>query len=107
MEPPEFKTHIEITPDVCGGKPRIAHSRIRVQDVVIWHDHWGLSPEEIVAEFPSLSVAEVHAALSYYDDHQAEIHALMLEEEEFASRMAAKSPSILDRKLGDLKDRVE
>ncbi|MEO0014001.1 MAG: hypothetical protein RLZZ535_2390 [Cyanobacteriota bacterium] len=27
--------HIEITPGVCGGKPRIAGHRIRVQDIVI------------------------------------------------------------------------
>ena len=29
--------HIEISPGVLGGKPRIAGHRIAVQDVVIWH----------------------------------------------------------------------
>ena len=29
--------HIEMTPGVCGGRPRIAGHRIRVQDIVIWH----------------------------------------------------------------------
>ncbi len=28
--------HIEITPGICGGKPRIAGHRIRVQDIALW-----------------------------------------------------------------------
>ncbi len=28
-------SHIEITPGICGGKPRIAGHRIRVEDIVI------------------------------------------------------------------------
>jgi uncharacterized protein (DUF433 family) len=30
--------HIEIDPEIAGGKPRIAGHRITVQDVVIWHE---------------------------------------------------------------------
>ncbi|MEO3706895.1 DUF433 domain-containing protein [Trichormus azollae] len=37
-----IKEHIEITPGICGGKPRIAGHRIRVQDIVIWHEQMGL-----------------------------------------------------------------
>ncbi|WP_333364954.1 DUF433 domain-containing protein [Microcoleus sp. herbarium14] len=33
-----IKEHIEITPGICGGKPRIAGHRIRVQDIVVWHE---------------------------------------------------------------------
>ena len=29
--------HIEITPGVAGGKPRIVGHRITVQNIVIWH----------------------------------------------------------------------
>ena len=35
--------HIEITPGVCSGKPRIAGHCIRVQDIVVWHEMMGLS----------------------------------------------------------------
>jgi hypothetical protein len=35
----------------------------------VWHDLRGQSPEEIVALYPQLSVADVHAALAYYLDH--------------------------------------
>lgn len=46
--------HIEITPDVCGGKPRIAGHRIKVQDIVIWHERMGLSPDELLAKLTSV-----------------------------------------------------
>ncbi len=35
--------HIDITPDVCDGKPHIAGHRITVQNVVIWHERLGLN----------------------------------------------------------------
>jgi uncharacterized protein (DUF433 family) len=62
--------HIVSTPGTCGGKPRIAGTRIRVQDVVVWHEAWGLSPEEIVTDFPQLTLAQVHAALAYYYEYR-------------------------------------
>jgi uncharacterized protein (DUF433 family) len=67
--------HIEATPGVCGGKPRIAGHRIRVQDIVVLHEYRGLSPDEIVATYPSLNLAQVYAALSYYFDHHQDIEA--------------------------------
>lgn len=69
--------HAEITktPGVCGGRPRIAGHRIRVQDIVIEYEWQGLSPEEICQQHPGLSLAEVHAALTFYYEHRAEITA--------------------------------
>jgi len=66
-------SHIEITPGVCGCKAHIRGHRIRVQDVVVWHETLGLSVDEIVARYPQLTLAEVHAALSYYFDHVEQI----------------------------------
>nr|WP_228020091.1 DUF433 domain-containing protein [Sphaerospermopsis sp. LEGE 08334] len=40
--------HIEITPGICGGKPRIAGHRIKVQNIVIWYERMRMSPDEIV-----------------------------------------------------------
>jgi uncharacterized protein (DUF433 family) len=61
--------HIDITDDTCGGKPRITGTRIRIQDVVVWHEQMGLSPDEIVSQYPTLTLGDVHAALTYYYDH--------------------------------------
>ncbi|MFQ5811013.1 MAG: DUF433 domain-containing protein, partial [Armatimonadota bacterium] len=65
--------HIETTPGVCGGKPRIAGHRIRVQDVVVWHEKLGMTVDEIVSAYPSITPADVHAALAYYWDNQEAI----------------------------------
>lgn len=91
--------HIQITPDVCGGKPRIADRRIRVQDIVIWYEHLNMSPDDIVYHYPSITLADVHAALTYYYDHLDEIRRDIHESEAFASQMAAQTPSVLQRKL--------
>jgi uncharacterized protein (DUF433 family) len=50
------------TPGTCGGKARIAAHRIRVLDVVAWHEHQGMSPDEIVAQIPSLSHLDENVA---------------------------------------------
>ena len=36
-----LERHIEITPGVAGGKPCIVGHRIKVRDVVIWHERKG------------------------------------------------------------------
>src|SRR3954469_12114602 len=68
--------HISKTPGVCGGRACIAGHSIRVMDIVAQHGHWKLSPEQIVAEvYPSITLADVDAALAYYHDHREEIEA--------------------------------
>jgi uncharacterized protein (DUF433 family) len=58
-----IKEHIEITPGICGGKPRIAGHRIRVQDIVVWHEQMGMSPDEILYHYPSITLSDIYAAL--------------------------------------------
>jgi uncharacterized protein (DUF433 family) len=62
---PLTREHIVSTPDTCGGKPRIRATRIRVKDIVIWHEHLGMSPEEIVSEWPHLTLGDAYAAFAY------------------------------------------
>jgi uncharacterized protein (DUF433 family) len=47
---------------VCGGKPRIAGHRIKVQHIAIWHEQMGMSPAAIVAEHPDDDFLRLHAA---------------------------------------------
>jgi uncharacterized protein (DUF433 family) len=65
--------HIVKTANVMGGKPRIAGTRIRVMDVVVWYEHWHWPVKRILKEFPTISAADVHAALAYYHDNREEI----------------------------------
>jgi uncharacterized protein (DUF433 family) len=93
--------HIEKTPGVLGGKPRIAGHRIRVLDIVLWHEKRGLTPDEIVEMvYPSITVADVHAALAYYFDHRQEIEAEFEREAHLAGELKSRYPSKLRAKLG-------
>ena len=90
--------HIEITPDVRFGKPRIAGTRITVSDIVIMYLRMGQSLESIAAKY-DLPLAGVHAAMAYYYDHQAEIDRRMEEGEAFAEEFRRNNPSLLEEKL--------
>lgn len=63
---------IESTPDVLGGKPRIAGTRIRVQDIVGYHLLGGWSVEQVAEEL-DITPAQIYAALSHYYSHHDEI----------------------------------
>src|SRR3990170_2869898 len=91
--------HIEISPQKCGGRPCIAGTRIRVQDVYVWHELQGRSPDEIVSGFPQLSLADVYAALAYFWDHRIEILDDMKQQDALVEEMKAKSPSQLAERL--------
>jgi uncharacterized protein (DUF433 family) len=53
------------SPDVRGGRARIAGTGVTVRRVVGWYK-LGLSPEEIADRVGHLTLAQVHAALAYY-----------------------------------------
>ena len=93
-----LERHLESTPGIAGGKPRIAGHRITVQNIAIWHERMGKSADEICTEH-GLTLAEVYAALAYYYDHQAEMDRSMEEQETFVARQRQRTPSVLARKL--------
>ena len=78
--------HIERTPNMLGGKPRIVGHRISVQDIVGWHYTVGWTTEQIAAEL-GLTLGQVHAALSYYHDHRDEIDHAVQDDRAFIAHM--------------------
>ena len=90
--------HIEITPGIAGGKPRISGHRLTVQNIVIWHERMGLSADEIAAEY-KLTLSEVYAALAYYYDHRAEVDESIRAGEAFVEELRRMTPSKLPEKL--------
>ena len=90
--------HIEATPGVAGGRPRVAGRRITVADVAVWHERLRLSPDEISAGY-DLSLAEVHAALAYYFDHREEVDRSLSDAAALAESVRAAGPSPLAEKL--------
>ncbi len=91
--------HIESKPTVCGGKPCVAGTRIRVQDIHVWHNLQGLSPDEIAFRFPQVTLGDIYAALAYYWDHRPEIQQQMREETDFVESLKRQTPSPLAEKL--------
>lgn len=89
--------HIETTPGVAGGKPRIAGHRITVQSIAIWHDRLGMDADEIASDH-GLTLGDVHAALAYYFDHRAEIDQSITQSEEFIEALRLRVPSKLRMK---------
>lgn len=99
MVVPVVAKHIEVTDGVCGGRPRIAGHRIRVQDVVVWHYQLGLSPDEIVSNHPTITLSDVYAALAYYHDHRDEIRQQMEQDDQLAATLRSSHQSKLIQKL--------
>ena len=70
---PVVTEYIGVRPGFCGGEPHILGHRIKVRHVAVWHEQQGMTPTEIAATYPTISLAQVHAALAYYYDHRKEI----------------------------------
>ena len=60
----DWKKHITINPNQCGGRPCIRGMRIRVVDVLDLLAS-GLSREQILKELPDLEEEDIEAALRY------------------------------------------
>lgn len=70
----EFTQHVYVArdPGILHNEPIIRGTRTPVRAIV---EHWkfGDTPDTIVRKLPHLRLAQVFDALSYYDDHRAEI----------------------------------
>jgi uncharacterized protein (DUF433 family) len=90
--------HIEITPGTRSGRPRIAGTRITVDDIVIMHLHLGQSLEQIAGKY-NLSPASVHAAMMYYYDHKDVIDKQITDDDAYVEAFKQSNPSKLNQKL--------
>jgi len=66
------ETHIQLDDK---GVAWIDNTKVKVIEVVLDKLAHGSSPEEMHFQYPHLSLAQIHAALDYYYDHQAELDA--------------------------------
>ena len=57
------------------GVAWVDDANVKVIEVVLDRLAYGWSPEEIHFQHPSLSLAQIHAALAYYYDHEAALDA--------------------------------
>ena len=59
-----FEDRISIDPDVRSGKPCIRDTRITVYDILEYLAG-GMSEEQVLEDFPSLSREDIRAALAF------------------------------------------
>jgi uncharacterized protein (DUF433 family) len=65
----------------------------------------GSSPEEMHFQYPHLSLAQIHAALAYYYDHQTELDAEIERRRLETDRLAAQAADTpLQKRLRQLSD---
>jgi uncharacterized protein (DUF433 family) len=85
---------------VCGGKPIIAGTRIKVSQIAIYVEKMGYTPDDIVSAHPHLTLAQVHDALSYYYENIQEIDRQVAEERQMVEEFKKGHISILEQKRG-------
>ncbi|HEX6386742.1 MAG TPA: DUF433 domain-containing protein [Anaerolineae bacterium] len=73
------------SPEIRGGRPRVAGTGVTVQRIVGWYK-LGLTPEEIVDEIGHLTLAQVYAALAYYHANREKIESAIATDAEEAAR---------------------
>lgn len=78
---------------MCGGRPRIRHSRIAVSTIAEFYRQ-GEPEGEIAATYPQIDPAAIHDAIGYYLDHRSEIDAEI--EANSLEAVLAETGSVLD-----------
>jgi uncharacterized protein (DUF433 family) len=79
-------SHITKDPDVCGGRACIDGTRIRVVDIACLQ-RGDYTPERMLEVYPSLNLAQIHAALSYYYENPPEIESALEEDRDIADKI--------------------
>jgi uncharacterized protein (DUF433 family) len=85
----DIGTLIVKTPGTCGGRPRIAGSRITVQYIVTEIEA-GVTPEEILENKPHLPLGGIYAALAYYYANKDSLDAEFAAYEEECRQLEAE-----------------
>ena len=86
--PPPLTIHAD-------GVVRVASTRVTL-DTVVAAFHDGATAEEIVQQYPSLTLADVYAAISYYLQRRDEIDAYLQRRREQAARIRRDNESRFD-----------
>ena len=81
-------------PGTAGGKPRVAGRRITVQQIALWHERLGVSPDEIASAY-DLTLGDACAALAYYHDHRPTIDASIRADDALVTELRQRTPSRL------------
>jgi uncharacterized protein (DUF433 family) len=71
----DYRDYITLEPGKRGGKPCIRGLRMTVYDVLEYLAA-GMTPEEIVADFPNLTLDDIRACLAFAADRERKIQMI-------------------------------
>ena len=79
-----------------SGVPIIAGTGAKVRMVVMDHIGQGWDADEIHRQYPHLTLGQIHSALAYYYDHQADLDAEIAQDLKEADLLLAEIDSVQD-----------
>ncbi|MBX3389104.1 MAG: DUF433 domain-containing protein [Phycisphaeraceae bacterium] len=71
----DYSKIITVNPAIRSGKPCIRGMRIAVQDVLDYLAG-GMTPEQIVQDFPELTIEDIRASLAFAADRERRISGI-------------------------------
>ena len=83
-----------------NGVPVIADTTMKVTELITSTKAYGWNPDQLHANYPHLSMSQIHSALAYYWDHKADMDAEIEQIDQWAAhtqQQAGESP--IARKL--------
>jgi uncharacterized protein (DUF433 family) len=99
--PASTHAHIELNAD---GVPVITGTTMKIVELVRFHLHQNWDARELHEQFPYLTLGQIHSALSYFHDNEAEIRADLARREELVEQIRKKwEDSPVQQKLRKLK----
>jgi uncharacterized protein (DUF433 family) len=83
--------YAHIVLDECGV-PHIAGTTTKVVELVMDHQAYGWSAEELADQFPYLTLGQIFSAFAYYWDHKAELDEDMARRLAYVDEMRRRTP---------------
>ncbi len=100
LTPGEIKhPYVIIDSKIRKEIPVIIGTRTKVMDIAIRYEFGRMTPDEIIEQFPRLTLAQIHDALSYYYEHKSELDKAYKKDQMFISELRKHYPSRLKTKL--------
>ena len=89
------------------GTIRITGSRVSL-DSLLHHYKLGATAEQIAYKFPSLRLADIHAAIAYYLNHRAAVEEYLQRQEVAAAavQQAFEADPDYQARVGELRERL-
>lgn len=92
--------YIDPEPRASKGNPVVKGTRIKVIDIALRYELMGMTPDQIVEQFPHLTLPQIHDALSFYYEHKEELDRQSQRDQTVIEELKRQYSSKLKSKVG-------